>query len=46
MIHRSYGRDSGRCGTFTTAVVQKNITAAVVQKTVTTAELQHYCFLY
>ena len=28
MIHKSYGRDSGRCRTFTTAVVQQTITRA------------------
>ena len=30
MIHKSYGRDSGRCGAFTTAVELKTITTAVV----------------
>ena len=40
MIHKSYGRDSGRCGAFTTAVVQKTITTAVV---CCSTEDYHYC---
>ena len=30
MIHQSYGRDSGRCGAFSTTVVQKTITTVAV----------------
>ena len=41
MIHTSYGRDSGRCENFTTAVVQKTITTtAILQHIITTAVLQ------
>ena len=53
MIHKSYGRDSGRCWAFTTAVVQKTMTAtavvqltntttAVVQQTIATAVVYYY----
>ena len=30
MIHKLYGRDSGRCGVFSTTVVQNTITTAAV----------------
>ena len=30
MVHKSYGRDSGRCGAFSTTVVQMTITTAAV----------------
>ena len=30
MIHKSYGRDSGRCGVFSTTVVQNTITTVAV----------------
>ena len=32
MIHKSYGRDSGRCGAFTTAVLQQTITTLLLFK--------------
>ena len=36
MIHKSNGRDSGRCEAFTTAVVQRLIFLAELQSTITT----------
>ena len=42
IIPKSHGRDSGRCGTFTTAVLEQTITTtAVLQHIALTTALQH-----